>query len=100
MTAFHQRQKYLRYIHHLVLQILHNYILYAFLFYLFYHKLTINHHFFDIFLFPHCKTASEHFVIQRDTNKSNIHPCLTVLPFGILLIYVIYLDADLPIPSQ
>ena len=46
----------------IITNILHNNILYAFLFYLFYHKLTINYQFFDIF-FPHCKTASERFVI-------------------------------------
>ena len=33
----------------IITNILHNYILYAFLFYPFYHKLTINHQFFDIF---------------------------------------------------
>ena len=36
----------------IITNILHNYILYAFLFYPFYHKLTINHQFFDIFSFP------------------------------------------------
>ena len=35
----------------IITNILHNNILYAFLFYLFYHKLTINHRFFDIFSF-------------------------------------------------
>ena len=33
------------------------------------------------FLFPHCKTASERFVIQRGTHKSKIHPGITVSPF-------------------
>ena len=36
----------------IITNILHNYILYAFLFFPFYHKLTINHQFFDIFSFP------------------------------------------------
>ena len=35
----------------IITNILLNYILYAFLFFSFYHKLTINHRFFDIFSF-------------------------------------------------
>ena len=35
----------------IITNFLHNYILYAFLFFPFYHKLTINHHFFWYFFF-------------------------------------------------
>ena len=47
----------------IITNILHNYILYAFLFFPFYHKLTIIINFLIFFLSPHCKTASERFVI-------------------------------------
>ena len=50
----------------------------------FFHSITSSPliiNFLIFFLFPHCKTASERFVIQRGTNKSKIHPGITVSPF-------------------
>ena len=50
----------------------------------FFHSITSSPliiKFLIFFHFPHCKTASERFVIQRDTNKSKIHPGITVSPF-------------------
>ena len=44
-------------------------------------SLPLSIDFLIFFLLPHCKTASERFVIQRGTNKSKIHPGITVSPF-------------------
>ena len=82
----------------IITNILHNYILYAFLFFPFYHKFTINYQFFDIFSFPPTvKQPLSVSLYRRVHIQSKIHPCLTVLPFGILSSYGIYLDGDLPI---
>ncbi len=83
----------------IITNFLHNYILYAFLFFSFYHKLTINHYFFDIFSFPPTVKQPLSVSLYRGVHiQSKIHPCLTVLPFGILFSYGIYLDGDLPVP--
>ena len=62
----------------IITNFLHNYILYAFLFFSFYHKLTINHHFFWYFFFSPTVKQPLSVSLYRGIQIKARHPLTTI----------------------